>query len=137
MNPAQIDVPPPSWLPAQLAGAWAVLDAYPLLLAAVVVVGGVLLAVGARYAVGFWGLKLAKRSASDLDDRMIRLVAGVLPVAVVYVSMLLAIWALPLSVVAKSVGGRVLSTLLVLYGIHVGFQASYIGLRLLGRARER
>jgi MscS family membrane protein len=137
MIPAQIDAAPPSWLPAELVDVWMTLATYPLLLAAVVAGVGVVVAMGARWIAVFWGLRLAKKSTSELDDQFIRLGANVLPVVILYLSLVLAVRVLPLTELATTISTRLLSTLLIFYGVHLGFRASYIGLRLLSRFRER
>jgi small-conductance mechanosensitive channel len=137
MNVAQIDVSPPVWLPAQLAGMWAMLATYPLLLAFVVAAVGVALAVVVRYVAMFFGLRIAKRIPTDFDDQLIGLGAAVVPAAIVYLSLVLAVRTLPLNEDATTVTTRVLGTMLILYVIRVAFKASYLGLRLLGQLRQR
>ena len=134
---AQIDTLPPSWLPVPLAGAWTVLDTYPLLLALVVIVVGVLLALAIRYVAVFWGLRVAKRIPTDLDDELIRMGAGIAPVVLVYASLVTAVRVLPLNAPATTLATRVLWTLLIIQMIRVAFRASYVGLRLVGRIRDR
>jgi MscS family membrane protein len=134
---APIQTPPPSWLPGSLTGAWTLLDSYPLLLALVVIVGGVALALAIRYVAVFWGLRAAKKIPSDLDDELVRLAAGIAPVVLVYASLVLAVRVLPLNDEATTLATRVLWTLLIIQMIGVGFRASYIGLRVLSKVRDR
>jgi small-conductance mechanosensitive channel len=137
MTTAQVESLPPGWLPASLAGAWATLAAYPLLLALAVVAGGVLLALAIRYVAGFWGLRIAKRIPTDLDDELIRLLAGVVPVVLVFLSLMAAVRVLPLGTEATLIINRVLGTLLVIQLVRMGFRAAYIGLRLISTIRDR
>jgi small-conductance mechanosensitive channel len=137
MSAAQIESLPPGWLPGSLAGVWAALAAYPLLLALAVVAGGVLLALVIRWVAMFWGLRVAKRIPTDLDDELIRLLAGVVPVVLVFLSLMAAVRVLPLGTEATVITNRVLGTLLVIQLVRMAFRAAYIGLRLISTIRDR
>jgi small-conductance mechanosensitive channel len=137
MNPQQIEASPPPWLPDLLVASWTLLARHPLMLSLAIVGAGALAAAAVRWVAVFWGLRLAKRIPTDLDDQLIKLGAAVVPVGIVYFSLVLAVRALPLNVEATTIATRVLSTLLILYVIRTAFSASYLGLRMLGQFRQR
>jgi small-conductance mechanosensitive channel len=91
----------------------------------------------ARAFIVFWGLKLTARIPGDLDDALLRLGAGVAALVLIYLSVVAAVQALPLGAAATTILTRVLVSVLVLQLMRGGFRATSLGLRLLGRFRER
>jgi MscS family membrane protein len=130
-------VPPPTWLPAVLSGAWSALAEYPVVLAMASLVCGVGLAIPIRYFAVYCGLRFAKRIPTDLDDQLIRLLAGVVPLLILFGSLMTAVQVLPLDADLTLFVNRLLATVLVVFMVRVAFRASYIGLRLLGEIRDR
>jgi len=138
MNPIiESDGGVPAWVPGWVEGTWNVLGAYPLLLALLIVVAGLLLAVLARSFVLFWGLKATARTGTDLDDRLVRLVAGMAATLVGYLSLVTAVRVLPLGETATSMVVRLLLSVLVVQLMRAGLKASHLGLLALSRFRDR
>ncbi len=128
---------PPSWLPDSLDATWQFLAAYPLLLGLAVGLAGVTLALTARSFVLFWGLKVAKRTETELDEMLVRLGARVVTLLVAYVSLFAAIEVMTLPPRISTVLTRLVASLLVLQLMRAGFRAAHIGLLLLSHLRER
>lgn len=138
MNSAPaLDSGVPSWIPGWLEGTWVLLASYPFLLALVILGIGVLLAFSIRGLLLFWGLRLTARTDSEVDDGLVRLVAGVAAVVVVYLGFLAAVQALPLGVQATTVVTRILVTLLILHLMKGGLRAAHLALVVISRLRDR
>ncbi len=132
-----LDPLPPDWLPAQLSDTWTFLAAYPLALAAVIFIVGLTLAVFVRMFILFWGLKITARTVTDLDEALLRIVAGVAALLIGYSAMALAIASLGLPEVAANITLRLLASLLVLQLMRVAMRAAHVGLAILGTIRDR
>lgn len=127
----------PAWLPSGAAGVWEMLGSYPFLLSLVVALVGLLLALFMRATIRYWGLKLTSRTSTEVDDRLVRLVAGVAGVVVAYMALIAAVQALPVGGTVITVGTRVLASLLVLHLTRAALKASDIGLLLLSQVQDR
>jgi MscS family membrane protein len=128
---------PPTWLPERLERVWDLLATYPLVLALVIVLVGVVLAILARAFMLFWGLKVTSRTKTTVDDKLIRLTAGVVALIIVYTSLVAAVQALPLGVMATTVLTRLLLSLLVIFLMRAALRAAHIMLIVLSGIRER
>lgn len=137
MNQVDSTGAPPVWLPDGLVGAWTVLAGYPWLLALTVAGAGVVLALVARSVLLFWGLKVAARTRTYLDENMIRLVAGVAAIILVYLGAIAAVRVLPLGDASTTTATRLLVTLLVIHLMGAALKASGIALAILGRLGDR
>ncbi|MEX1257434.1 MAG: mechanosensitive ion channel family protein [Gemmatimonadota bacterium] len=137
MNVSQPTAPPPTWLPDWMLGVWALFAEHPFVLASLIVLGGGGFAVLARVFVLFWGLKVARRTATDLDEKLVRLGAFVAALFILYLSLMAAVQTLPFGERATTVLTQVVVSFLVLQLIRVGLQASHIGLAILSYARHR
>jgi MscS family membrane protein len=127
----------PGWIPAWLAAVWEPLAAHPWLQGLVIVASGAVLAVFGRGAVLFWGLKLTARTATTLDDQLVRQLARLLATLLVMAGLLAAVQTLPLGERTATVLTRVLSTLLILQLMSAGLRISHVGLGMLGRMPDR
>jgi MscS family membrane protein len=127
----------PEWAPDWIEGIWNVLAAYPLLLALVIVASGLLLAVLVRGFVLFWGLKATARTDTELDDKLIRLVAGMAALVVGYLALVAAVEVLPLGERLTTLVIRLLLTVLILQLMRAGLRTSHLGLVALSSVRER
>jgi MscS family membrane protein len=127
----------PEWLPDILSPTWTFLASYPIVLAMVVAAVGLALAVVARKFILFWGLKITARTPTDLDEKLLRIVAGVAGLAVGYIALVAAVQVLPLGAFAEMVTIRLLMSFLILQLIRAAMRASNVGLEMLGRVRHR
>ena len=127
----------PYWLPGALEGPWEYLAAQPLILAAAIAVIGVLLAVLLRFIILSWGLKLTGRTHGELDDRLVRLVAGSVLAIGVVLSLVAAVESLPLPETAASIIARLLTSVLVLVLMRSALKFAHLFLELLGHMRDR
>jgi len=137
MTISQTDVGPPLWLPGWLEGIWLILTDHPFVLALLIVLLGTALAVLARTFVLFWGLKVVRKTSTDLDERLIRLGAGVAALIFLYISLISAIQVLPFGEGTRSILTRLVASFLVLQLMRVGLKASGIVLDFLSHVRDR
>jgi MscS family membrane protein len=133
----QSDSTPPTWLPDRLESAWTLLATYPVLLALVILVGGLLLAALARGFILFWGLKVTGRTRTDLDEKLLRILAWVAALMVGYLAMVAAVRALPLGDLSTDITIRLLVSLLILQLMRVGLQAGHVFLVGFSHVRDR
>jgi small-conductance mechanosensitive channel len=134
---AQSAIVMPDWLPGWLESSWQLLEAYPFLLACVILVVGLGLAFMIRAFILFWGLKITTRANSELMAKLVRTGAAVAALVVAYVMVVTALHTLPLSDYAKSLITRVLVSLLILQLIRAAMKASHVALEVLGRIQDR
>jgi MscS family membrane protein len=127
----------PTRLPDWFEGTWALMAAYPILLSLLIAVVGIGLAATARAILLYWGLKLTKRTRTDLDEKLLRLGAWVAALTIGYLALVAAIQAAPLGERASLIATRLIVSLLVLQVMRVGLEAGHIGLLVLGRIRDR
>ncbi|HUF69901.1 MAG TPA: mechanosensitive ion channel family protein [Longimicrobiales bacterium] len=128
---------PPQWLPDWLDSTWILLATYPLFLALAIAVVGIGIAGTVRAALLFWGLKLTRRTCTDLDEQLLKLGAGVAALTIGYLTLVAAIQVLPLGERTTAIATRLLMSFLILQLIRVGLKASHIGLAALGAIRDR
>lgn len=127
----------PAWLPEQMRIAWDFLAGFPPALALIVALIGVGLALVGRGVILFWGGKVTARTATDLDERMLRIGANVAAMLLSYLSVVLAIQVLGLNERFEQILIRILLSLLILRLMISAMRAAHLGLELLGRIRRR
>lgn len=128
---------PPEWLPEMLHAIWMFLSDYPIVLSLVVVAVGLMLAVVVRKFILFWGSKLTARTTTDLDEKLLRIVARVAALVVGYIALVAALQVLAIGGTAEMVIIRLMMSMLILQLIRAAMQASNVGLAILGRVRHR
>lgn len=134
------DTPPdglPYWLPQSLSGLWNMLADQPLILAAVILAAGTMLAVSLRFFILFWGLKLTGRTRGELDDKLVRLVANSVLTLLVPLSLIAAVESLPLPDGLETVVTRLLVSVLVLLLMRTALKFAHLFLEALGTMRNR
>jgi MscS family membrane protein len=127
----------PAWAPAWLVSAWDLLTRYPAVAALVIAATGLLLALFARGFILFWGLRITRRTKTDLDERLVRLLAAVAGLVIAYVALVAAVQALPLTPTANTIATRLLVSVLILQLMRLGLKAVHVGLLVLGQIRDR
>ncbi|MCJ8502838.1 mechanosensitive ion channel family protein [Desulfatitalea alkaliphila] len=128
---------PPEWLPEILHVTWVFLSDYPIFLSLIVVLTGLLLAAVVRKFILFWGSKLTARTTTDLDEKLLRIVARVAALVVGYIALVAALQVLALGATAEMITIRLMMSMLILQLIRAAMQASNVGLAILGRVRHR
>ena len=128
---------PPEWLPEILNRVWIFMAGYPVALSLVIMTIGLLFAITVRKAILFWGLKLTFRTRTDLDDRMLGIIAGAASLIAGYIALALAVQVLGLSEIAETIIIRLMLSVLILQLIRAAMKASSLGLEILGRLRHR
>ncbi len=134
--PSNLPVPP-AWLPDALNGAWDFLARYPTVLSVVVLLVGLALVVAVRQFILFWGLKITTRTATELDEQLLHIIAGVVALIMGYIALVVAVQVLGLGSFAEMVVIRLLMSILILQLIRAAMRASNVGLVILGRVRNR
>ena len=137
MDQADLAATPPDWLPSSLVSTWLFLDGYPWVLALVVAAGGLVLATLARALILFWGLKVAARTRTDLDEKLVRLGAWVAALSVAYLGLVAAINVLPLGERATTIATRVLLSFLIFQLMRAALRGTTLFLMLLSQLGER
>jgi len=137
MEPSQENAVPPEWLPDWMMGAWTLLANFPWVLALVVFAIGLVLAGVARSFILFWGSKVTARTRTNLDEKLVRLGAGVAALIIAYMSLIVAVQTLPLGDTATLYTTRTLASLLVLQLMRVALSSATIGLEFVSQFRER
>ncbi len=127
----------PEWLPDILSDTWIFLSDYPIVLSLIIVIIGLGLAALARRIILFWGLKLTARTATDLDEALLRIVAGVAALVVGYISLVLGIQVLGLSDFIQTLIIRMLMSVFILQLTRAAMKAGNVGLEILGRIRHK
>lgn len=128
---------PPEWLPETLHATWVFLADYPIALSLIVVVVGLLLAIVVRKFILFWGTKLTARTTTDLDERLLRIVARVAALVAGYIALVAALQVLAIGGTTEMVIIRLMMSMLILQLMRAAMQASNVGLAILGRVRHR
>jgi MscS family membrane protein len=131
------DTAPPAWLPTWLDTPWSLLATYPPLLALVVAAAGLFLAGLVRAFVLFWGLKLTRRTRTDLDEQLLRIVARVAALVVGYLALVAAIRILPLGETADMITIRLLVSFLVFQLMRSALRAGHVALEAVSGIRDR
>ncbi|RDX37535.1 mechanosensitive ion channel family protein [Kangiella sp. HD9-110m-PIT-SAG07] len=101
-------------LPEAIAPLWQSLESNPWLLAAAVIVIGVIIAKVAQWLFRSVLGKLASRTKGDFDDELLKVLAKGLYTLIFYLSLLLAIEALQLSASVDTFLKRFVATLLII-----------------------
>ncbi|MBR9979997.1 MAG: mechanosensitive ion channel family protein, partial [Desulfatitalea sp.] len=128
---------PPGWLPDLLHNTWIFLSDYPIVLSLIVLVVGLLLAFVVRKFILFWGSKLTAHTTTDLDERLLRIVARVAALVVGYIALVAALQVLALGGTTEMIIIRLMMSMLILQLIRAAMQASNVGLAILGQVRHR
>ncbi len=137
MTPTASTIEPPFWLPEILDGTWAILAAYPIVLALTIVVLGLTLAVIGRWIVLHWGGKLTARTRSNLDEELLRIGANVAALLLAYASLAVAVQVMGFNERVEQIIIRILMSLLILRLMVAGMRACRVALSLLGTLRDR
>ena len=128
---------PPAWLPDVLSSTWAFLANYPVVLSLIILVVGLSLAWAAHRFILFWGHKITARTSTEVDEKLLKIIARVAMLAVGYLALVLAVQVLGLSANVEIVIIRLMLSLLILQLIRAAIQASNVGLEIMGQLRDR
>ncbi len=126
-----------SWLPEQLQPAWTMLQDFPLLRAALIIVLGMLAAYVVRWLVRNSIGRLTGRTNSTLDDEVLRHVSRPVFLTVLYAALALAVISMNLSSGLTSALIRVLFSLTVLVWMLAGLKISSAVISTLANIKDR
>lgn len=127
----------PSWLPEVMAGSWDFLATYPIVLSLIIMVVGLGLAGIGRGMVLFWGGKVTARTSTDLDEKLLRIVANLTALIVGYIALVAAVQVLGLNDRVEQIIIRLLMSVLVIRLMVAAMRAAHVGLAILGNLRDR
>ncbi len=127
----------PGWLPAELHPAWEFLGNYPLALAAVIAVVGIVLAITARWILIHTVVRAVRRLPGEMADDLLRIGANVAALLIGYGALAGAVQVLALPEAIESILVRVLVSLLILQLMRSAMKAGHVGLQLLEAIRHR
>lgn len=126
-----------SWLPEQLQPAWTMLQDFPLLRAALIIVLGMVAAYVVRWLVRNSIGRLTGRTNSTLDDEVLRHVSRPVFLTVLYAALALAVISMNLSSGLTGVLIRVLFSLTVLVWMLAGLKISSAVISTLANIKDR
>jgi small-conductance mechanosensitive channel len=127
----------PGWLPAELHPAWEFLGNYPLALAAVIAVVGIVLAITARWILIHTVVRAVRRLPGEMADDLLRIGANVAALLIGYGALAGAVQVLALPETVETILVRVLVSLLILQLMRSAMKAGHVGLQLLEAIRDR
>ena len=128
---------PPDWLPGMLVDTWNFLARFPIVLSIVVVIVGLSLAVAAHRFILFWGSKITARTATELDEKLLSIIARAAALVVGYTALAVAVQVLGLGELTQMATLRLMLSVLILQLIKAAIQAGNLGLEIMGRVRNR
>ncbi|MDJ0654024.1 MAG: mechanosensitive ion channel family protein [Xanthomonadales bacterium] len=130
-------IDPASWLPEPLQPLWGALQDYPFLRALGIALIGLLAAYLVRWVFRSVASRLAGRTKTDVDDKILLHVSRPIFLSVFYGSLCLAMISLGVAEQATTVVVRVLLSLMALVWMVAGFRVSRVLLASLARHKHR
>lgn len=137
IEPTPTRVEAPYWLPDVMVGTWDFLATYPIVLSLIIMVVGLGLAGIGRGMVLYWGGKVTSRTSTDVDNRLLRIVANVAALIIGYIALVAAVQVLGLNDRVEQIIIRLLMSVLVLRLMVAAMRAAHVGLAILGNLRDR
>ena len=120
-----------------LVDTWNFLAKFPIVLSIVVVIVGLSLAVAAHRFILFWGSKITARTATELDEKLLSIIARAAALVVGYTALAVAVQVLGLGELTQMATLRLMLSVLILQLIKAAIQAGNLGLEIMGRVRNR
>jgi len=127
----------PEWLPKVLEPAWNLLAGYPLVLAATIMLVGVVLALLIAWLVGTACRRMASRLPGTLGLSLLKIARYLAALVVIYLSLALALQVLDLPDRAERIALNILQSLLTLQLMRQAMHAGHLMLEVLGHVRDR
>ncbi|GAB4171425.1 MAG: hypothetical protein Kow0020_06140 [Wenzhouxiangellaceae bacterium] len=127
----------PAWLPEAMHPAWNLLQAYPLMLALAVSLGGVVVALVVRWILLHWVMRLVRPLPGEVADQLLQIIANVGALVIGYLALVLALEVLALGEGTQRVLTRILASLLILQLMRMALRAAHILLKALSVIRDR
>jgi len=132
-----IDIKPVEYLPEFLQPSWELLQDYPFILGALIVLLGYLLGKALQWLVSRSLMRLAARTKSDIDDRLIRLLAAPIMQTAVTVSLILVVLIPKIPSALDQVLMRFLVSLLLIFWAKAWFKATHLALEVMSAHKDR
>jgi small-conductance mechanosensitive channel len=132
-----LDVDVGKYLPEELKPGWSVLQDHPLLLSVLLVTIGYVLGKAIQLVVNRLFGRLASRTKSELDDKIIRYLAAPIMQTTVTVSLILAVLAIKIPPSVEQILVRILFSLLVLFWARAWFKATHFLCAAMSGQRNR
>jgi small-conductance mechanosensitive channel len=132
-----LDLDVAEFVPEPILPAWEFLLSYPILMVVLIVLFGYLVGMGLQRTLQKGLERAAGKTATDLDDRLIRLLTAPILQTTVIVSVIIAEKALDLSESADQFIVRLLVSLLILFWGRAWFKATHLALNALSGDKRR
>lgn len=126
-----------SWLPEFIQPYWEQLQGYPILLAAVVLAVGYLLAKTVQKLFSFITLKVVSKTKNKYDDKLVGVLSKVVFSLIFYISMMFAVDALEFAASTDKLFKRIIMSILVISVMMSALKSSKVLLEILSEKRER
>jgi small-conductance mechanosensitive channel len=127
----------PEWVPEQVSHVWGLIRGYPLLEAAVIIVGAFLIAKLADVVITRVVVRLTRRTKTELDDRIIARLHRPTFLTIFFAGLVWATHVLGLPATLIRITTGMIWTLLVMVWFRTGFLTCRLVLDALARQRDR
>jgi small-conductance mechanosensitive channel len=132
-----IDIKPVEYLPEFLQPSWELLQDYPFILGALLILLGYLLGKALQWLVSRSLIRLAARTKSDIDDRLFRLLAAPIMQTALTLSLILVVLIPDIPSALDQVLMRVLVSLLLFFWAKAWFKATHLALEVMSAHKDR
>jgi len=132
-----VDINPEEYLPEVIQPGWELFQNYPFILAILVVMIGYLLGKGLQVLTGRSLKKLASRTTSNLDDRLIGILTSPILQTMVVLSLIVVVLIPNMPLSLNQVLIRILVSMLLLLWARASFRAAHLVLEYMSGNQQR
>jgi small-conductance mechanosensitive channel len=132
-----IVIKPVDYLPEFMQPSWELLQDYPFILGALIVLLGYLLGKALQWLVSRSLMRLAARTKSDFDDRLFRLLAAPIMQTAFTLSLILVVLIPDIPSALDQVLMRFLVSLLLFFWAKAWFKATHLALEVMSAHKDR
>ena len=132
-----VEFHPEDHMPEALQPAWELFQQYPLILGVVIILSGYLLGKSLQWLVRNSLRRLAARTKTEFDDRLIGLLAAPILQTTVTLSLILVVLTSDIPTAMDRVLNRILVSLLLVFWARTWLKAVHLGLEVLSAHKER
>jgi MscS family membrane protein len=136
-SPLVVDINPEEYLPDFLQPAWELFQSYPITLAVIIVIAGYLLGKGLQALTGRSLRRLASRTSTELDDKLIQILTSPISQSVVVLSLIVVVLIPSVPLALNQVLIRILVSILLLFWARASFKAAHVVLEFMSDHQDR
>ena len=136
-TPLVVDLNPEDFLPEMFQPAWEFLQNFPIALAIILIIMGYVVGKALQLLTARSLKRLAKRTKSDLDDKLIRILAAPIVQTFVILALITVVLIPNMPLFLNQVLIRVLVSLLLLFWARASFKAAHVVLEYMSAHQER